>query len=135
MNPSDATISNVLRQEKRITVVGLSPRPERPSHSVTAYMIRQGYAVVGVRPGVTEILERPCYPSLLEVPEPIGILNVFRATRFIPDIVEQALQRGVRILWLQEGITHGPAEQRARDAGMQVVSNKCILKEYNRLLR
>lgn len=120
----------ILTKYKKIAVVGLSPDPMRPSHSVTNYMIRHGYEIVGVRPGDKEILGRPCYASLKEVPGPLEIVNVFRAPEHVPAIVDEAIALKAKVLWLQEGVVHPQAEEKARKAGLVVVSDRCILKEH-----
>ncbi|HEX4922449.1 MAG TPA: CoA-binding protein [Bdellovibrionales bacterium] len=134
-NPPDSVIKDVLTKYKRITVVGLSPQPDRPSYGVTEYMINQGYEISGVRPGgLKEVLRRPMYETLDEVPEPLEIVNVFRAPEFIPEVVDDVLKTGAKVLWLQLGITHPEAEERARKAGLTVISNRCILVEHRRLM-
>jgi predicted CoA-binding protein len=125
-------IPTILSRYRKIAVVGLSPSPSRPSHEVTEYMIDEGYEVTGVRPGPREILGRPCYPTLRDLPEAPEIVNVFRAPEHVPGVVEDAIAVGARVLWLQEGIAHPEAERRAREAGLEVVSDRCILQEHRR---
>ncbi|MBC7691506.1 MAG: CoA-binding protein [Methylotenera sp.] len=134
-------IRDILQTNQRITVVGLSPNPDRPSHYVTEYMMSVGYEIYGVNPGQTRILGRPCHASisdlLKETPGPLGIVNVFRSSEFIPGLVDEliALAPDVRpkALWLQSGITHHSAEDRAREAGIAVVANRCIMVEHRNL--
>lgn len=133
-NPNDDQMLDVLTKYKKIAVVGLSPQPHRPSHGVSRYMIEQGYDVVGVRPGADTILGRPCYASLRDVPGPLEIVDVFRASEAIPELVDELIALSPKVLWLQEGVTHDVAEAKARQAGIIVVSNRCILKEHIRLL-
>jgi predicted CoA-binding protein len=128
--PSKAEIRDVLTRYHRVAIVGLSPDPARPSHEIAQYLIEQGYDVVGVRPGATKILDRPCYPSVSEVPGPVEIVDVFRAPEHVPDIVDDAIRSHAQVLWLQEGVTHPEAEKRAREAGLVVISDRCILKEH-----
>lgn len=123
----------ILKRYKQIAVVGLSPDPSRPSFGVTQYMISAGYEIVGVRPKEKTLLGRPCYPSLSEVPKPIEIVNVFRANEFIPEIVDEAIKIGAKALWLQLGVFHVEAEKKAKEAGLLVVSDACILVEHRRL--
>lgn len=130
---TDQEMREVLTQYRKIAVVGLSPKPNRPSHGVTAYMMRQGYEIVGVRPAQKEILGRPCYDSLEAVPGELEIVDVFRAPEHVPEVVDQAIARGAKVLWLQEGVTHPEAEEKARKAGLVVVSDRCILKDHARL--
>jgi predicted CoA-binding protein len=132
---TDQLIKDVLSKYKNIAVVGLSPQPSRPSFGVTKYMIDHGYNIVGVRPGgLKDILDRPVFETLEEVPEPLEIVNVFRAPEFIPEVVDDVLKTKAKVLWLQLGITHPEAEERARKAGLTVISDKCILVEHRRLM-
>lgn len=135
-NPPDSEIKKILENYRNIAVMGLSPQAGRPSHGVTRYMIQQGYNIVGVRPGgIKEVLGRPMYERLADVKENYEIVDVFRANEFIPQVVDEVLKTKAKVLWLQEGITHPEAEERARRAGFTVISNLCILKEHIRLLR
>jgi uncharacterized protein len=135
-NLPDQKIRDILTQYKNMAVVGLSPQAGRPSHGVTRYMIQQGYNIVGVRPGgIKEVLGRPMYERLADVDVPFDIVDVFRAPEFIPEVVDEVLKTKAKVLWLQEGITHPEAEEKARKAGLTVVSDRCILKEHIRLLR
>lgn len=128
------SIQEVLTRYKKIAVVGLSPDAARPSYGVTRYMIDHGYDVVGVRPGETQILGRPCYASLQDVPGELEIVDVFRSPEHLPKLVEEVIARKAKVLWLQEGVTHPAAEKRATEAGLIVISNRCILKDHARLI-
>ncbi len=141
----DLELRDLLRNSRRIAVIGLSPVPARPSYAVTRYLIENGYEISGVRPGSPkEILGRPCVESLNELTEDIDIIDVFRNSDAIPDVVSEieiwmksaAMKnhRKPKLLWLQEGVHHPEAEARAEKLGLTVVSNKCILKEHARLL-
>lgn len=132
-NASSAEIAEILRNAKTIAVVGLSPKPDRPSHGVTAYMQSQGYKIIPVNPGHAEILGEKSYKSLLEVPEPVDIVNIFREPSAVPEIVDQAIAKKAKVIWMQEGIVHNAAADKARAAGLKVVMNKCIYKEHARL--
>jgi uncharacterized protein len=134
MAAREEDIERALRYRK-IAVVGLSPKPDRPSYGVTEYLIRQGYEIVGIRPAQKEILGKPCYSSLREAPGPIEVVDVFRAPEFVPQIVDEAIAAEAKALWLQEGVTHPEAEAKARQAGMIVISDRCILKEHIRHAR
>jgi uncharacterized protein len=123
-------IYELLSRAKTIAVVGLSDRPMRPSHGVSAYMQAQGYRIIPVNPQIAEALGEKCYPSLLEVPEKIDLVDVFRRPEFVDEIVEQALQLRVPAIWLQEDVINERAAARARNAGMFVVMDRCILKEH-----
>jgi predicted CoA-binding protein len=141
---SDAEIREILKSKKRIAVIGLSPVAARPSYGVTRYMIAQGYEIFGVRPGTPpEILGRPCVESLAQLNEDVDILDIFRNSEAIPEVVAEietwmnAKKDGAKkptVLWLQEGIIHPQAEARAEQLGLKVISNRCILKEHARLL-
>ncbi len=109
-------------------MVGLSPRPTRPSYQATRYLIENGFEVVGVRPGIVQILGCPCYDSLSEIPGPLEIVDVFRAPQHVPDIVDEVIPLRPKILWLQEGVKHPQAEKRAIKAGIVVVSDRCLAK-------
>jgi predicted CoA-binding protein len=133
---TDQVIKDVLTKYKSITVVGLSPQPDRPSYGVTEYMINHGYEIVGVRPGgIKEILRRPVFEDLSEVPGPIEIVNVFRDSKYISQLVDEVLKTDAKVLWLQLGITDPAAEERARRSGLTVISDRCILIEHRRLMR
>ena len=134
MSATDQEITEILTRYKRITVVGLSPDRSRPSFGVTKYLMGHGYDIIGVNPTEKEILGRPSYPSIDQVPGPLEIVDVFRNPKVIPELVERLIPLRPKVLWLQEGVTHPEAEKRARDAGIQVVSNRCILKEHSRLI-
>jgi predicted CoA-binding protein len=126
------TIETILKQFKTIAVVGLSPNPDRPSHRVTAYMQQAGYRIVPVRPGGGEILGEKVYETLSDIPFPVEIVDVFRKSDAVGPIAEKAIQIGAKVLWLQEGVTNQAAEQLCKDAGMEVVSDLCILKEHRK---
>lgn len=128
-------LTMILRTARVIAVVGLSPNPSRPSYGVARYLQSVGYRIVPVHPGIEEILGEPAYASLEAVPGRVDIVNVFRRTEHVPEIVESAIRIGARAIWLQEGITSPAAEQRARDAGLIVAGNLCILKEHSRRFR
>lgn len=127
-------VAELLRTAKTIAVVGLSSKRHRPSHGVAEYMQRQGYRIIPVNPQETEVLGERAYASLDEVPGPIDIVNVFRRSEFVPEIVEAAIRKGARAIWLQEGVIHEEAAERARQAGLIVVMDRCILKEHRRLV-
>jgi predicted CoA-binding protein len=126
------TIDAILRNSRTIAVVGLSSNPFRPSHGVSSYMQRAGYRIIPVNPGETEVLGEKAYPALEAIPEPVDLVNVFRRPEFVPDIVESAIRIGARALWLQEEVVHEEAAARAEKAGLNVVMDRCILKEHRR---
>ncbi|MGA6980739.1 MAG: CoA-binding protein [Candidatus Sulfotelmatobacter sp.] len=128
-------ITEMLKSAKTIAVVGLSSDPLRPSHGVSAYMQSQGYRVIPVNPRIESCLSEKSYPSLLEVPEKIDIVNIFRRPQFVPEIVDQAIQLKVPAIWMQEEVIHEQAAEKARNAGIFVVMDRCILKEHRALFR
>ena len=123
-------IAELLNSAKTIAVVGLSDSPLRTSHGVSQYMQSQGYRIIPVNPAITESLGEKAYASLSEVPEKIDIVNVFRRSEFVPDVVEEAIRLGVPAIWMQEGVVHEEAAEKARQAGIFVVMDRCILKEH-----
>ena len=126
------TIETILKQSKTIAVVGLSPKPDRASYGVASYMQSAGYRIVPVRPGEEEILGEKVYESLREIPFPVDIVDVFRRSETVGPIADEAIEIGAKVLWLQEGVTHPDAEEKARAAGLAVVSDRCILKEHRK---
>ncbi|MCC6276486.1 MAG: CoA-binding protein [Oligoflexia bacterium] len=131
----DQQIIEALTKYKRIAVVGLSPDPDRPSFGVSQYMQSQGYKITPVRPGGEVILGEKAVESLSEVSQPVEIVDVFRKSDAVSPIVDEAIKCKAKVLWLQEGVSHPEAEERARKAGLMVFSDLCILKEHARLLR
>ncbi|MEI2385897.1 CoA-binding protein [Breoghania sp. JC706] len=133
----DATIRAILDEVKTIAIVGASANPVRPSYFVMKYMIDKGYTVFPVNPGQAgkEILGRPCFASLKEVPGPVDMVDIFRASDAVPGIVEEALtlQPLPKVIWMQLGVVHEEAALRAEQAGLQVVMNRCPKIEYGRL--
>lgn len=132
-NPSAEEICQLLRQVHTIAVVGLSPNLDRPSFRVARAMQNYGYRIVPVRPLVQEILGEAAYTNLESIPFPVDLVDVFRAPQHVPSIVESCIALGIPRLWLQEGIVHGAAAQHAQAAGMTVVMNRCIWRDYAQL--
>lgn len=132
-NASSAEIGKLLKESKTIAVVGISPKPERPSHGIYQYLKDVGYRVYGVNPGQTEILGDKIYKNLIDIPDNIDIVDIFRTPDAVPAIVDEALQKKAKAIWMQEGIVHNAAAEKARAAGMTVVMNKCIYKEHRLL--
>jgi predicted CoA-binding protein len=128
-------IAEVLRNSKTIAVVGLSSNRLRASYGVSEYMQSAGYKIVPVNPQETEVLGEPCYPTLDQVPGPVDIVDIFRRPEFVPDIVEAAIRKGAHTVWMQEGVVHEQAAARARESGLTVVMDRCILKEHAKLRR
>ncbi len=132
-NPSSEEICRVLRSIRTIAVVGLSPNPARPSHGVAKGLQSHGYRIIPVRPLVREVLGEPAYPDLESIPFPVDIVDVFRAPEHVPAIVDSCIALGVTRLWLQDGVIHEEAAERARAAGIWVVMDRCIWRDYSRL--
>jgi uncharacterized protein len=128
--PQADFVTELLKKAKTIAVVGLSNDPMRPSHGVSAYMQSQGYRIIPVNPQIESGMGEKAYASLLEVPEKIDIVNIFRRPEFVEEIVDQAIQLGVPAIWMQEDVTHEKAAEKARKTGIFVVMDQCILKEH-----
>jgi hypothetical protein len=124
------TIPEILAKYRVLAVVGLSSSVWRPSFGVSEYMQSAGYRIIPVNPNETAVLGQPAWPSLEGITEPIEIVNIFRRPEYVPDIVQSAIQIGARVVWMQEGVVHEPAAQLALDAGLDVVMDRCILKEH-----
>ena len=127
------TIATLLRSSKTIAVVGLSNKRWRPSYGVSEYMQRAGYRIIPVNPKLTEVLGEKCYPQVESVPEPIDIVNIFRRSELVVEIVAGAIRAGAKAIWMQEGVINEPAAAKARAAGLTVVMDRCLLKEHRRL--
>ena len=128
-------IRELLTTARVIAVVGLSGRKHRPSFGVSEYMQRSGYRIIPINPNESSILGEKAYASLEDVPEKIDIVDIFRRSEFVPEIVEQAIRVGAGAIWMQEGVIHEEAAARAQAAGLTVVMDRCILKEHQRLSR
>lgn len=128
-------IQGLLRSARTIAVVGLSDKKARPSYGVARYMQAAGYRIVPVNPEVKEVLGEKCYPNLEAVPESIDIVDIFRRSEFVPPVVEAAIRVGAKVIWMQEGVIHEEAAERARAAGLAVIMDRCLLKEHLRMLR
>jgi len=128
-------IGELLKRSKTIAVVGLSSNPLRPSYGVSAYMQNHGYRIVPVNPQIKGALGEKAVPSLSDVGEKIDIVDVFRRSEFVPDVVDEAIRLKVPAIWMQEGVIHEVAAEKARKAGIFVVMNLCILKEHRARFR
>jgi hypothetical protein len=126
-------VAEILQQSRTIAVVGLSSKRFRPSYGVAEYMQRAGYRIIPVNPEESEVLGEKCYPDLDSVPEAVDIVDIFRRSEFVAEIVEAAIRKGAKAIWMQEGVTHEEAARRAAEAGLDVVMDRCILKEHRRL--
>jgi len=126
-------MDDILRSARTIAVVGLSNKRFRPSYGVAEYMKRAGYRIIPVNPGQSEIMGETCYPDLDSIPEPIDIVDIFRRSEFVPEVVEAAIRKGAKAIWMQEGVIHEEAARRAEEAGIAVVMDRCLLKDHRRL--
>jgi len=133
--PSDVEIAELLRTARTIAVVGLSSKTWRASYGVAEYLQSAGYRIIPVNPKEREVLGEKAYARLEDVPEKPDIVDVFRRSEAVPEIVDAAIRAGARAVWMQEGVAHGEAAARARQAGLLVVMDTCILREHHRLLR
>ena len=134
----DATldpVTDLLKASRVIAVVGLSGKPQRPSYGVSEYMQSAGYRIIPVNPEETSVLGEQSYARLEDVPEHVDIVNIFRRSEFVPEIVDAAIRIGARGIWMQEGVIHSEAAEPARRAGLSVVMDRCILKEHIKRFR
>jgi len=134
-NPEPEQICALLKSVKTIAVVGYSPKPGRPSHNIARQMQGFGYRIIPVRPGISDGLGEKAYPNLSAVPDRIDLVNVFRASEHVPAVVDECLRLGLKNIWMQENIWNVEAAGRARAAGMTVVMDRCILRDYRGLCR
>ena len=128
-------IGELLKRTKTIAVVGLSDSPLRPSYGVSAYMQSQGYKIIPVNPSIKGSLGEKAVASLADVEEKIDMVDVFRRSEYVPDLVDEAIRLKVPAIWLQEDVIHEEAAEKARKAGIFVVMDKCVLKEHRRRFR
>ncbi|MCX8118207.1 MAG: CoA-binding protein [Desulfobacterota bacterium] len=137
MIKEDVKLKEILESCKTIAVVGISPKEDRPSYGVAAYLQSKGYRIIPVRPDGQVILGEKVYPSLSEIPGEIQVdlVDIFRRAEEVPPVVEEAIKRGVKVIWMQEGVLHPGAAAKAREAGLLVVMDRCMKKEHERLFR
>jgi predicted CoA-binding protein len=132
----DEEIKDILRNFNTIAVVGISPKEDRPSYIVASYLKSKGYRIIPVRPDGDDILGEKVYHSLSEIPKEIGVevVDIFRRSEDVPPVVEEAVQRGAKAIWMQEGVIHKEAAEKAEKAGLKVVMDRCMKKDHQRLL-
>ena len=130
---ADHAIARILRDSRRIAVVGLSPDPWRASHGVAAYLQRAGYQVIPVNPKIESVLGERAYRRLREVPGPIDVVDIFRRSEFAGEVVDEAIAIGARVVWLQDGVIDEAAAARATQAGLEVVMDDCIMRRHAEL--
>ena len=129
-NPSNERIREILASARTIAVVGYSKNPARPSHWIAKYLKAQGYRVIPVNPGIESALGETCYRTLADVPDDVDLVDVFRSPEHVPEIVEHAIAKKARVLWLQEGAENWEAAARAREAGLEAIVGRCIFRDH-----
>lgn len=132
-NPPSEDIKDILRKCRTIAIVGISPKESRDSNRVAQYLMKQGYEIVPVNPGQREILGKSCFKKLSDIPFPIDMADLFLNPKRVPTVVGQAIDMGIQVIWMQEGVVHNEAAQKARENGAEVVMNKCIKKEHMKI--
>ena len=130
-----STEAKILNSSKTIAVVGLSPKPDRPSYRVASYLKGQGCRIIPVNTYASEILGETCYPDLRSIPEQVDVVDIFRRSERVPAIVKEAIEIGAKAVWMQEGVINEEAATQAMEAGLLVVMDKCMLKEHRKLQR
>lgn len=131
-NPEDEQIKEILKKIQVVAVVGLSPKPDRASHQVAQYLQEHGYRIVPVRPKVDEVLGEKAFANLRDIPFPVEVVDIFRKVEAIPGIVDDAIAIGAKVVWMQQGLAENESARKAREAGLQVVMNKCMKIEHSR---
>ena len=126
-------IVDILQKCRKIAIVGLSPKDSRDSNRVALYLMGRGYEVVPVNPGQREILGKPCFKSLKDIPFGVDMANLFLNPSRVPPVVEEAIEIGVRAIWMQLGVVHNESAEKARRAGIQVVMNMCVMRELQKM--
>ena len=127
-------IRRILEDSKTIAVVGLSPKPQRPSHLVARYLLAAGYTIIPVNPGQDTIFGLPCYPNLGAIPMPVDLVDIFRRPEALLPVVEEAIAIGSRFIWMQEGIVNDEAAAKAEAAGLEVIMDRCTMVDHMNLL-
>jgi uncharacterized protein len=133
-NPPSEEVVQILETYKRIAVVGCSPKPSRDSHRVARYLLEKGYEVIPVNPGQKEILGKTCYRSLKDIPDPVDVVDIFLNPKRVPPVVDQAIEIGVKAVWMQLGVVDNGSARKAREHGIQVVMNRCMMEEHRKML-
>ncbi len=128
-----STEKEILNSSRVVAVVGLSTKPDRPSYKVASYLKKNGYKIIPVTPKAEKILGEVCYPDLGSIPKSVDMVNIFQRAEEVPAIVEEAINIGAKVVWMQEGVINEQAAARAKKAGLLVVMDKCMLKEHRKL--
>ena len=134
-SPSDEVLKDLFMSIKKIAVIGLSPKPQRPSHVVANHLLEFGFEIIPVRPAVSNVLGQKAYSSLLDIPFQVDLVNVFRASKYVAEITDQCIGKNVKAMWLQEGVIDAVSAARACSKNIITVMDKCIYKEYIRLMK
>ncbi len=132
-NPTTQEIFDILKAIKNIAIIGISTKPVRDSYKVAQYLLQNGYKIIPINPIYQEVLGEKCYQNLEQVPEAPDVVVIFRKPEFIPPIVDEAVAKGAKVVWMQLGLAHNEAAAKARDAGLKVIMNKCIKKEHEKM--
>jgi len=129
-------IRRILENCRTVAVVGISPKEDRPSYEVAFYLKSKGYRIIPVRPDGEEILGEKIYRQLAEIPEEVevDVIDIFRKSEDVPPVVEEAIKRGAKVIWMQEGVIHLEAAAKAEKAGLKVVMDRCMKKEHQKLI-
>ncbi len=135
MSRGSDPVTEILRTARTIAVVGLSSKHHRPSYGVAEYLQSVGYRIIPVNPNEPEVLGEKCYPRLEDIPEKVDIVDIFRRSEMVSEVVESAIRIGAKAVWMQEGIIHSAAAERARQAGLLAVMDACMLKEHMKRFR
>ena len=136
MNTDTHSASDIRKilEQKNIAVVGMSKNEGKPAHFVPRYLIEHGYNVIPVNPTITEVLGRKSYPSIADIPDDVDVVDIFRRSEDVPPVVNDAInKKGIKVIWMQSGIYNEEAERKAKEKGMDVVFNRCMMVEHNRL--
>ncbi len=136
MNTDTHSASDIRKilEQKNIAVVGMSKNEAKPAHFVPKYLIEHGYNVIPVNPTITEVLGRKSYPSIADIPDDVDVVDVFRRSEDVPPVVNDAInKKGIKVIWMQSGIYNEEAERKAKEKGIDVVFNRCMMVEHNRL--
>ena len=132
-NPPQEVIQQILKQTKKIAIVGLSPKEARDSNKVARYLMKNGYEIIPVNPGQKEILGQTCYKSLKDIPFQVDMTDLFLNPKRVPPIVDEAIEIGAKFIWMQEGVVHNEAAKKATEAGIEVVMDLCTKKEHEKM--
>ena len=128
-----ARVKKIYDSTKTIAIVGLSDKPERPSHQVASYLQSRGFKIIPVNPNILQVLGEKSYTSLLDISEEVDVVDIFRRREYVPEIVDQAIKIGAKTIWMQEGIIDEQSAEKAREKGIEVIQNMCMMKTHQKL--